>query len=69
MQEKVMDEFLRRLVERTKKMKIGDPFAEDTTVGATISKDQADKVLQYIEIGKSEVRIRAQLFKANDVVS
>ena len=64
-----MDEFLRRLVERTKKMKIGDPFAEDTTVGATISKDQADKVLQYIEIGKSEVRIRAQLFKANDVVS
>ena len=51
-----MESFLKKLVERTRKMKIGDPFAEDTTVGATISQEQGDKVLRYIELAKSEVR-------------
>lgn len=36
-------------------MKVGDPFSEDTTVGATISRQQADKVLHYIDIAKKEV--------------
>ena len=54
-QEKILDVFLEKLVERTKKMKIGDPFAEDTTVGATISKQQADIVMKYIESANQEV--------------
>ena len=54
-QENIMEEFLKKLVDRTSKMKIGDPFAEDTTVGATISQEQGAKVLKYIEIAKSEV--------------
>ena len=37
-------------------MKIGDPFADDTTVGATITRQQADKVLQYVDIARKEVR-------------
>lgn len=53
-QENIMEDFLKRLEERTRKMKIGDPFAEDTTVGATISKEQGEKVLRYIELAKSE---------------
>ncbi|XP_045168036.2 4-trimethylaminobutyraldehyde dehydrogenase-like isoform X1 [Mercenaria mercenaria] len=53
-QKKILNQFLEKLVERTKKMKIGDPFAEDTTVGATISRQQADKVLSYIDIAKKE---------------
>ena len=52
-----MEDFLKKLVERTRRMKIGDPFAEDTTVGATISQEQGEKVLRYIELAKSEVRI------------
>ena len=35
-------------------MKIGDPFAEDTTVGATICEDHAKKVLGYVESAISE---------------
>ena len=46
---------MKKLVERTRKMKIGDPFAEDTTVGATISQEQGEKVLKYIELAKTEV--------------
>jgi acyl-CoA reductase-like NAD-dependent aldehyde dehydrogenase len=30
-------------------MKIGDPLDAATTVGATISKEHADKVLSYIQ--------------------
>lgn len=50
----IMGPFLAQLVERTKRMKIGDPYLEDTTVGATISKQQYDIVMQYIELAKKE---------------
>ncbi|WAQ98098.1 AL9A1-like protein [Mya arenaria] len=53
-QRSIHDEFLEKLVSRTKKMKIGDPFAEDTTVGATISRQQADKVLHYVQAARHE---------------
>jgi aldehyde dehydrogenase (NAD+) len=33
---------------------IGDPFAETTSHGPQVSKIQFDKILKYIEIGKSE---------------
>lgn len=51
----IMGPFLAQLVERTKRMKIGDPYFEDTTVGATISKQQFDIVMRYIELAKKEV--------------
>lgn len=51
----IMGPFLAQLVERTKRMKIGDPYLEDTTVGATISKQQYDIVMRYIELAKKEV--------------
>ncbi|XP_033762518.1 4-trimethylaminobutyraldehyde dehydrogenase-like [Pecten maximus] len=53
-QDSVMKPFLEKLVERTKAMKIGDPNDEDTTVGATISPEQASKTLQYIDIAQTE---------------
>lgn len=37
-------EFLKAFVSQAKRMKIGDPFHDDTTVGATISEDHAQKV-------------------------
>ncbi|XP_054769349.2 4-trimethylaminobutyraldehyde dehydrogenase A-like [Lytechinus pictus] len=50
----ITDEFVKRFVERTKKMKIGDPHLEDTTFGALISKEHQDKVMRYIEGAKKE---------------
>lgn len=47
-------EFVKAFVDQAKKMKIGDPFDETTTVGATISKEHAEKVLKYVQMGKSE---------------
>ena len=50
----VHDRFLERLVERTKKIVIGDPLDPDTQMGPLISKEQYAKVLEYISIGKEE---------------
>ncbi|XP_063614530.1 4-trimethylaminobutyraldehyde dehydrogenase-like [Penaeus indicus] len=47
-------EYLKQLVTATEKLKIGDPFAEDTTVGATIHEDHAKKVLSYIDSARQE---------------
>ncbi|KAK7110062.1 4-trimethylaminobutyraldehyde dehydrogenase-like [Littorina saxatilis] len=53
-QKKILPEFLKRLMERTGKMVIGDPNKDDTTVGATISPQQAAIVLNFIEGARTE---------------
>ena len=50
----IAEEFTERLVRRAKNLRVGDPLAEDTQVGALISGEHRDRVLRYIEIGKSE---------------
>ncbi|MGQ0848683.1 MAG: betaine-aldehyde dehydrogenase, partial [Actinomycetota bacterium] len=50
--ESVHDQFIDKLVNRTAKMKIGDPMDPDTHVGALISHEHMAKVLSYIEAGK-----------------
>jgi betaine-aldehyde dehydrogenase len=49
----IMDAFLQRFVERTRRLKIGDPMRPETEVGALISAAHRDRVLSYIEKGKA----------------
>jgi len=51
---KVQDEFLGKLVERTKKLVPGDPLDPKTRLGAIVSQQQMQQVLGYIETGKNE---------------
>ncbi|MGZ4835978.1 MAG: aldehyde dehydrogenase family protein, partial [Terriglobales bacterium] len=53
-EKKVEDEFLTKLVERTKKLRPGDPLDPKTRLGAIVSEQQMQTVLGYIEAGKSE---------------
>lgn len=53
-QKSIFDEFLDRAVERTKRIKQGNPLDTDTMVGAQASTDQLEKILAYIDIGKQE---------------
>ncbi|MEI5677636.1 MULTISPECIES: betaine-aldehyde dehydrogenase [unclassified Mesorhizobium] len=46
--------FVERLVERTKKIRIGDPLDPETQMGPLVNKAQHEKVLGYIEIGKQD---------------
>lgn len=53
-QRQLYDAFLERLVERTRKLKVGDPLDAATQIGALISEEHLNKVLGYIEKGKAE---------------
>ena len=52
--EDIYDEFMAKVVERTKAIKRGNPLDTDVQVGAQASKEQFDKILSYLEIGKQE---------------
>lgn len=54
LQESIYDKFVEKLVERTNKIKVGNGFEENTEMGPLISEGHMNKVLSYIEIGKSE---------------
>jgi 1-pyrroline-5-carboxylate dehydrogenase len=55
--EAIYDEFLKKLVERTKKIPVGPVTDPANVVGAVINKSAQEKTLQYIEIGKTEGRL------------
>lgn len=52
--EKIYEKFMKRVIERTKAIKMGHPLAEDTMMGAQASNDQFEKILSYLDIGKQE---------------
>ncbi|GGE28886.1 putative aldehyde dehydrogenase [Marinithermofilum abyssi] len=53
-QESIYDAFMERALERVSKIKLGDPLSPETMMGAQASKDQYEKILSYIDIGKQE---------------
>ena len=50
----IYDRFLEALVERTRKLKVGDGMQPGIDIGPCIDQAQMDTVLRYIEIGRSE---------------
>ncbi|MEO0102175.1 MAG: aldehyde dehydrogenase family protein [candidate division WOR-3 bacterium] len=54
LEEKIHDQFIEMLVERTKKLKLGNGLKEDTDVGPLINETQRNQVHNYVEIGKKE---------------
>ena len=52
--EKIYEDMLERLVSRTRSLKIGDPLDPAVDVGPVCSREQEEKILRYIRIGKEE---------------
>lgn len=52
--ESVHDELMAKIVEQTKRLKIGQPTESDTNVAAVINKRSFDNTLSYIEKGVAE---------------
>jgi len=50
--EKIYDEFVKRSAEVSAARVVGDPFSEKTEQGPQIDKEQFDKIMNYIKIGK-----------------
>jgi aldehyde dehydrogenase (NAD+) len=53
-EEAIYDRFLEALIERTRKLKVGDGLDPQTDVGPAIDQAQMETDLKYIEIGKKE---------------
>jgi aldehyde dehydrogenase len=52
--EKIYTKFMELGIARTKKLVPGNPLDPTTTIGAQVSKDQLEKIMAYVEIGKKE---------------
>jgi aldehyde dehydrogenase (NAD+) len=50
----IYDKFVAALVERTKKLKVGDGMQPGIDIGPAVDEAQLNTVLEYIEIGKKE---------------
>ena len=53
-QENIYDAFMARCLERIAAITMGDTMDANTMMGAQVSNDQYEKILNYIEIGKEE---------------
>ncbi|MBD3210567.1 aldehyde dehydrogenase family protein [Candidatus Micrarchaeota archaeon] len=51
---KIKNKLLKTIVERAKKMKLGNPAQKSTDVGPLINRQALEKVQKYVEIGKKE---------------
>jgi aldehyde dehydrogenase (NAD+) len=50
----IYDQFLEAVVERTKKLKVGDGMQPGIDIGPAVDQAQLETVLRYIEIGRAE---------------
>lgn len=53
-QEKIYDEFIEKLIEKFKNIKIGNPLDKETMMGPQIDERQAEKILSYVDKAKAE---------------
>jgi betaine-aldehyde dehydrogenase len=56
----IYDDALNALVDHANSVKMGAPGADGTTMGPLVSKEQQERVEQYIEIGASEATMAVQ---------
>ncbi|HST58674.1 MAG TPA: aldehyde dehydrogenase family protein, partial [Longimicrobium sp.] len=54
LQDEIHDEFVEKLVERARELKLGYGVEEGVDVGPLIHQASLDKVMEYVEIGKQE---------------
>jgi betaine-aldehyde dehydrogenase len=52
-QRKIFNSFLKNLKERTERIRLGDPTDPDTQMGALISRSHLEKIVRFIDSGKS----------------
>ncbi len=56
-QKQIYKNFVDAMTEKAKKIKIGPPMERETKMGALVSKEQYERVNEYIAIGKKEAKL------------
>jgi acyl-CoA reductase-like NAD-dependent aldehyde dehydrogenase len=54
LEDSIHEQFMSKLTDRVKSLKVGDPMDKATRMGPVVSKGQMETVLSYIESGKQE---------------
>lgn len=52
--EDIFDDFMERVIARTKQIKVGNPLDPETMMGAQVSKEQYERILGYIDVARTE---------------
>jgi betaine-aldehyde dehydrogenase len=55
----IYEKFVQAMAEKAKQIKLGPPLDRETKMGPLVSKDQFDRVCQYVEVGKGEAKLAA----------
>ncbi|TDB86316.1 aldehyde dehydrogenase [Actinomadura sp. KC216] len=66
-EESVREEFVGRLAERTRALRLGDPLDPSTQIGPVVSRGQQREVNDYIELGRKEGDILAAASLPDDL--
>jgi betaine-aldehyde dehydrogenase len=56
----IYDDALNKLVEHARAVRVGDGRDADTTMGPLVSKEQQERVLHYIDVGRKEAKLAVQ---------
>ena len=56
-QKSIYKKFVEAMTEKAKKIKLGPPLERETKMGALVSKEQYDRVLAYLDVGKKEAKV------------
>jgi betaine-aldehyde dehydrogenase len=56
-QRSIYPRFLEAMVERARRIKLGAPLDRSTKMGPLVSREQYDRVLGYLELGKKEAKL------------
>ena len=62
----IYKKFVEAMAEKAKKIKLGAPLDRDTKMGPLVSKEQYDRVLSYLDIGKKEAKVASGGGRASD---
>jgi len=68
--EKIYDQFMSKLIGRTKKLRLGDGLMPGTDVGPCVNEKQRDSVHYYVEVGEkegAELAIGGAIAKGNEL--
>ena len=53
-QEDIAEEFIEKFIQRSKKIKVGDPMVSSTEIGPVCHEDHMNRVLSYCDVAKNE---------------
>lgn len=53
-QESIYERFIERAIKRVEQIRVGNPLELKTMIGAQASKEQYDKIMSYLQIGRDE---------------